>query len=172
MTTNNETDLRQERGRLLSQNKGIKHIAGQTWLVPSQTQPTGGYVVNTAEKTCTCPDFELRRCKCKHAWAVEFVQTFENHADGTQTVTESMSYSRTTHQQDWSAYNEAHVASGLRCPLDHRHHRVPGAHTLISEHGFAQRSVARALRRRRRNDADLLAAPAPLEAGRDNQTLP
>jgi transposase len=110
MTTNNETDLRQERGRLLSQNKGIKHIAGVTWLVPSQTQPTGGYVVNTAEATCTCPDFELRRCKCKHAWAVEFVQTIENHADGTQTVTESMSYSRTTHQQNWPAYNEAQTS--------------------------------------------------------------
>src|SRR5208283_5575183 len=64
MTTNNETDLRQERGRLLSQNKGIKKIAGVTWLVPSQTQSSGGYVVNTAEATCTCPDYELRRCKC------------------------------------------------------------------------------------------------------------
>jgi transposase len=104
-TTN--TDLRQERGRLLSSDKRIKHIAGVTWLVPSQTQPTGGYVVNTAEATCTCPDFELRRCKCKHAWAVEFVQTIETHADGTQTVTESMTYSRTQHGQDWSAYNAA-----------------------------------------------------------------
>jgi transposase len=110
MTTNHETDLRQERGRILSQSKGIKHIAGQTWLVPSQTQPTGGYVVNTAEKTCTCPDYELRRCRCKHQYAVAFVQTVENHADGTQTVTASMSYSRTTHQQDWSAYNEAQTS--------------------------------------------------------------
>jgi len=109
MTTNNETDLRQERGRLLSQNKGIKKIAGVTWLVPSQTQSSGGYVVNTAEATCTCPDYELRRCKCKHQWAVVFVQTIENHADGSKTVTESMTYSRTTHQQDWPAYNEAQV---------------------------------------------------------------
>ena len=105
-----ETDLRQERGRLLSQNKGFKHIAGVTWLVPSQTQPSGGYIVNTAEKTCSCPDYELRRCKCKHAWAVEFVQTSESHADGSKTVTESMTYSRTTHQQDWPAYNEAQVS--------------------------------------------------------------
>jgi transposase len=107
-TTN--TDLRQERGRLLSQNKGIKHIAGVTWLVPSQTQPTGGYVVNTAEKTCTCPDYELRRCKCKHAWAVEFVQTIETDAAGNTTETETLTYSRTTHGQDWSAYNAAQTA--------------------------------------------------------------
>ena len=104
-TTN--TDLRQERGRLLSRNKGIKHIAGVTWLVPSQTQPTGGYVVNTAESTCSCPDYELRRCRCKHQWAVEFAQTIETHSDGSQTVTESMSYSRTTHEQDWGAYSQA-----------------------------------------------------------------
>ena len=119
MTTNTETtDLRQERGRLLSQNKGIKHIAGVTWPVPSQTQSSGGYIVNTAEKTCSCPDYELRRCKCKHQWAVTFVQTIENHADGTQTVTESMTYSRITHQQDWPAYNEAQVSGAPALSAD------------------------------------------------------
>jgi transposase len=107
MTNETNTDLRQERGRILSNDKRIKRIAGMTWLVPSQTQNAGGYVVNTAEKTCTCPDFELRRCKCKHAWAVEFVQTIETHSDGSTTVTESFSYSRTTHGQDWTAYNAA-----------------------------------------------------------------
>ena len=109
MTTNNETDLRQERGRLLSTDKRIKLIAGVTWLVPSQTQPSGGYLVNTAEASCSCPDFELRRCRCKHQWAVEFARTVETHADGTQTVTDSMSYSRTIHEQDWPAYNQAQV---------------------------------------------------------------
>jgi hypothetical protein len=53
MDTTNETDLRQERGRLLSKNPGIRKVAGVTWLVPSQTQTSGGYVVNTAEGTCT-----------------------------------------------------------------------------------------------------------------------
>jgi hypothetical protein len=71
------TDLRQERGRLLSKHQGIKHIAGMTWLVPSQTQTSGGYIVNIAEKTCTCPDYELRRCRCKHQWAVTFAQTVQ-----------------------------------------------------------------------------------------------
>lgn len=106
-TTN--TDLRQERGRILSTDKRIKLIAGVTWLVPSQTQTSGGHLVNTAEATCSCPDFELRRCRCKHQWAVEFARTVETHADGTQTVTDSMSYSRTTHEQDWTSYNQAQV---------------------------------------------------------------
>jgi hypothetical protein len=97
MNNATDTDLRQERGRILSNDRRIKHIAGQTWLVPSQTQVAGGYVVNVAESTCTCPDHETRRCKCKHLWAVEFAQTIETHPDGSQTVTESMTYSRTTH---------------------------------------------------------------------------
>lgn len=110
MTTNNETDLRQERGRLLSKNPGIKHIAGVTWLVPSQTQPTGGYVVDTAAKTCSCPDFELRHLRCKHQWAVELVQTIKIDAAGNTTKTETLTYSRTAHGQDWSAYNAAQTA--------------------------------------------------------------
>ncbi len=103
-TTN--TDLRQERGRILSNDRRIKHVAGATWLVPSQTQVTGGYLVNVSEKTCTCPDFELRRCRCKHQWAVEFAQTIETDGNRT-TVTQTLSYSRPTHGQDWSAYNAA-----------------------------------------------------------------
>jgi transposase len=107
-TNETNTDLRQERGRILSNDRRIKHIAGPTWLVPSQTQPTGGYVVNTAEKTCTCPDHELRRCRCKHQWAVSFVQTVETDGAGNTTVTQSLSYSRTSNfGKDWNAYNAA-----------------------------------------------------------------
>lgn len=106
-TTTQTTDLRQERGRILSNDRRIKQIAGPTWLVPSQTQATGGYVVNIADKTCTCPDFELRRCRCKHQWAIHYAQTITTHSDGSTTVTESFSYSRTTHSQDWAAYNRA-----------------------------------------------------------------
>lgn len=100
------TDLRQERGRLLSTDKRIKHIAGVTWLVPSQTQTSGGYIVNTEAHTCSCPDFELRHTRCKHQWAVEFSQTVETDSSGNTTVTSSFSYSRTT-SRDWNAYNSA-----------------------------------------------------------------
>jgi hypothetical protein len=109
MDTTKDTDLRQERGRLLSNDKRIKHIAGVTWLVPSQTQTAGGYIVNVADHTCTCPDFELRRCRCKHQRAVSFVQTVETDGAGNTTVTETLSYSRTTHGQNWTAYNQAQM---------------------------------------------------------------
>jgi len=46
MDTTNETDLRQERGRLLSLDKRIHHVTGATWVVPS-AQGEGAYIVNT-----------------------------------------------------------------------------------------------------------------------------
>jgi hypothetical protein len=101
---------RQERGRILSNDRRIKRVAGVTWSVPSQTQTSGGYLVNTLSATCTCPDHELRRCKCKHQWAVEFfqvTQTVETSADGTQVVTESVTLTRKTYSQDWVNYNDA-----------------------------------------------------------------
>jgi transposase len=107
MTMTNETDLRQERGRILSNDKRIKHIAGVTWVVPSQTSETA-YLVNAKEGTCSCPDYELRRCRCKHQWAISFVQTVETDSHGNQTVTQSFSYSHTT-ERDWTAYNAAQV---------------------------------------------------------------
>ena len=108
MDNTNETDFRQERGRLLSLDKRIHHVAGSTWVVPSQSQTEGAYIVNAAAATCSCPDFELRRCKCKHQWAITFVQTIETDSHGNQTVTQSFSYSHTT-ERDWSSYNAAQV---------------------------------------------------------------
>lgn len=108
MTNETNTDLRQERGRLLSSDKRIKNVAGVTLVVPSQTSETA-YLVNAKEGTCSCPDFELRRCKCKHQWAIAFVQTIETDSHGNQTVTQSFSYSHTT-ERDWSAYNQAQVS--------------------------------------------------------------
>jgi transposase len=119
-TTQTESkDLRKERGQLLAQNARIKHIAGVTWLVPSQTHSSGGYVVNTEEETCTCPDFELRQLRCKHMWAVQFTQTETENRDGSKVTTQSFSYARTSNfGKDWSAYNasqceEKHVVEHL-----------------------------------------------------------
>jgi transposase len=101
---------RQQRGRALASDKRIKHIAGATWLVPSQTQNAGGYVVNLLDASCTCPDHEERRAKCKHQWAVEFRQTIETAADGSTVVTESIKVTRKTYKQDWPRYNAAQCA--------------------------------------------------------------
>jgi transposase len=104
--TTQTTDLRQERGLSLSQNGKIKHIAGATWLVPSQTQASGGYVVNTQEETCTCPDYELRQLRCKHQWSVQFSQTVTEKRDGSKVTTQTFSYARMPNQgRDWNAYN-------------------------------------------------------------------
>jgi len=55
-------DARQARGLALvkAQRSKIKHMAGSRWLVPSQTNPSGGYVVDAEQNSCTCPDHEDR----------------------------------------------------------------------------------------------------------------
>ena len=87
-------DLRQERGRLLSLDKRIKC----RWRDLGCSLPTSetAYFVNAKEGSCSCPDYELRRCKCKHQFAVEFSRTITTHSDGSQTVTKSFRYSHTT----------------------------------------------------------------------------
>jgi transposase len=79
-------------------------------MVPSQSQNAGGYLVNVLAATCSCPDHELRRVKCKHQWAVEFSQVVETVADGSQVVTETVKVTRKTYAQDWPRYNAAQCA--------------------------------------------------------------
>lgn len=77
-----------------------------TWLVPSQSQNSGGYVVDIEKGTCTCPDHELRgeTVTCKHRWAVEFARHHVTAPDGSTTVIDTM---RVTYRQDWPNYNAA-----------------------------------------------------------------
>jgi transposase len=100
-------DARQEKGRTLANDRRIRKVEGATWAVPSQTQNAGNYMVNVLAATCTCPDHETRRVKCKHQWAVEFVQTIETAPDGSAVVTESVKVTRKTYAQDWPNYNAA-----------------------------------------------------------------
>ncbi|HVZ88087.1 MAG TPA: transposase [Polyangia bacterium] len=101
-------DTRQQKGLVLA--KGARHIAGSTWTVPSQSNEAGAYSVDADKATCTCPDFELRRQRCKHLFAVEFSRTVETASDGTTTVTEKVTVTRKTYVQDWPNYNAAQVA--------------------------------------------------------------
>jgi len=80
------------------------------WLVPSQTTEGSKYVVDTATSKCTCADFELRRCKCKHQFAVEFVQVVEVKPDGSAAVTQTVNVVRKTYPQAWPQYNAAQCA--------------------------------------------------------------
>lgn len=100
-------DARQERGLVLAKHKGIRHVSGPTWVVPSQSNEQAAYLVNVDEGTCNCPDFELRRAKCKHVYAVEVTRTVEVRADGTEVVTESVKVTRKTYSQPWAQYNRA-----------------------------------------------------------------
>jgi transposase len=102
-------DAREQKGLALSRDKRIRNVAGPTWAVPASDE-VSAYLVNVATGTCTCPDFELRRAKCKHVFAVEFVRTVEKNADGSTTVTESLKVTRKTYVQDWPHYNAAQCA--------------------------------------------------------------
>jgi len=103
-------DARQEKGLVLSRDKRIKQVVGSTWAVPSQSQDDRAYLVNVSAATCSCPDFELRKGKCKHQWAVEIIRTVETAPDGTAVLTESVKVTRKTYTQDWPAYNSAQCA--------------------------------------------------------------
>jgi transposase len=104
------TDARQEKAQALAKDKRIKRVEGALWFVPSQSKNEGGYLVNVLASTCSCPDHEVRRVRCKHLIAVETVQTVEVSADGTATVTETVKVTRKTYAQDWPAYNAAQCA--------------------------------------------------------------
>ena len=89
---------------------------GDVYLVPSVTDPRHPRYkvkVTPTNVSCTCPDHETRGCKCKHIYAVECVISRETteHADGSTTVRESVTITKTrkTYSQDWPNYNAAQV---------------------------------------------------------------
>lgn len=97
--------VRAERGLAIAERKGkgIVRVAGDTYFVPSQTSDKGGYVVDVAEGTCTCPDFEEHGERCKHLWAALIVRGEVPSPDRSATTAER----RPTYKQDWPAYNRA-----------------------------------------------------------------
>jgi transposase len=135
-------DLREQRGMELAATRTIQQKAG-IWIVPSQAGK-GTYRVHLMPKiaSCTCPDFETRGVNCKHIYAARFVMKREQNADGSVTVTESVTLTatkQTTYPQAWSAYNEAQtheqdkfqsllhdLCSGLACaPAKNGRPRLP-----------------------------------------------
>jgi len=82
---------------------------GDTWVVPSQTRNGSAYTVKLAGEapTCSCPDHEMHRDKCKHIFAVEFSIQREVAPDGTTTITQT---TRVSCGQDWPRYNAAQTS--------------------------------------------------------------
>src|SRR5688572_16897613 len=68
---------------------------GPVWLVPSQSGK-GRYTVSLdpSEPYCACADHEETRELCKHLYAVRFVMRREQNGDGTETITETVSLTR------------------------------------------------------------------------------
>src|SRR5258706_13830597 len=86
--------------------------SGDRWFVPSQTRGKGGdyyYTVkpDPIQPHCTCPDFESRKLRCKHIFAVEYTIEREQAGDSDSTLTETLRVSQKTYAQDWPSYNQA-----------------------------------------------------------------
>lgn len=98
-------DVREQRGMEIAATTKLTR-KGSVWTVPSQAGKGDAYAVDLTggSPTCSCPDHEVRRVKCKHIHAVEFSIRRETSADGTTTVTKTV---RVTYAQDWPAYNAA-----------------------------------------------------------------
>jgi transposase len=78
---------------------------GNVWIVPSQTTPMKRYTVNLFIQTCTCPDFEENRGKCKHIYAAEYALQRESGLQlPVPPKTEKPKY-----RQEWHSYNAAQV---------------------------------------------------------------
>lgn len=99
------TDVRRIRGLKIAATLHIKK-KGDAWIVPSESM-NGFYAVTKkdGEWVCNCPDYELRRKKCKHGWAVEFRNQRELSKD--QPVSPEPTAPRRTYKQDWPKYNLA-----------------------------------------------------------------
>jgi transposase len=101
-------EARKERGLYIAKTCKITKN-GKGWAVPSQSNDTS-YNVEFSEfehkQSCTCPDYQYRKIKCKHIFAVELIVTEEIDEEGTftQTVTKRVSYT-----QDWQAYDHAQI---------------------------------------------------------------
>lgn len=113
-------NLREQRGQHIAATCKIiqeRRITDQRFIVPSSSQDGQKYkvVFKDGHETCTCPDFEEREMRCKHIYAVLFKIEAEKNADGTTTVTETVTVSetverKTTYPQNWPAYTAAQYA--------------------------------------------------------------
>jgi transposase len=93
---------REERGKLIFQRGRIAR-KNDYWVVGSQTSFKVYKVkFNGHEPTCTCPDCQLRKGKCKHIYAVEFYIKHEINEEGKLTTTKGV---KVTYKQDWKAYD-------------------------------------------------------------------
>ena len=113
---------REERGRQIAKLGGIRQL-GTRYVVPAQSANAPTYLVDLVDETCTCPDYETRRQRCKHVEAALFYIAWEGvvsddengvsvdgngvSVDGTDAVTPERKPKRKTYPRNWRAYNDA-----------------------------------------------------------------
>lgn len=106
---NENLNIRELRGLDIANRYTLKEENG-TWFVPSASGKSTRYKVCLKSQKCDCPDFEIRRKKCKHIFAAEFYfeQDFlrELEAEEIPQVYKPVP-KRKTYKQVWSAYNKA-----------------------------------------------------------------
>jgi transposase len=96
---------RKAKGYKIAQENKIQ-ITKDGWLVESQSG-NGFYKVSN-EFICNCPDSELHRETCKHAFAVRYYLNIEKRGiNGLETEKIPLTY-----PQAWSIYNEAQTSEG------------------------------------------------------------
>ncbi|MBA3631597.1 MAG: transposase [Acidobacteria bacterium] len=97
---------REIRGIDIAKRYVIKDENGM-WFVPSASGKSTRYKVCLKSQKCTCPDYEIRRKKCKHIFAVEyhFEQRFLAELDTLEVA--KVAKQRKTYKQNWNAYNTA-----------------------------------------------------------------
>jgi transposase len=102
----NQINPRQIRGIDIAKRYTIKEENG-LWFVPSASGKSQRYKVDLTSQNCTCPDYEIRRQKCKHLFAVEysFEQDFLSELDTLEVA--KVAKTRKTYPQVWAAYNKA-----------------------------------------------------------------
>jgi transposase len=96
---------RKQRGYAIAQTQKVVQ-KGETWLVPSETNPHKTYqvILKLEGSTCNCEDFTSRGIMCKHQFAVELTITKQINKDGSTTITQTK---RVSYPQNWKAYNLA-----------------------------------------------------------------
>ena len=106
---NDNLNIRELRGLDIASRYTLKQENG-FWFVPSASGKSTRYKVCLKSQKCDCPDYEIRRKKCKHIFAAEFY--FEQDFLRDLTAEEIPQVykpvpKRKTYKQVWSAYNKA-----------------------------------------------------------------
>jgi transposase len=106
---NENLNVRELRGLDIANRYTIKQENG-FWFVPSASGKSNRYKVCLKSQKCDCPDFEIRRQKCKHIYACEhiFEQDFLSELS-TEEITPVIKTvpKRKTYAQDWTSYDKA-----------------------------------------------------------------